>query len=298
MKALAYTRDILRALRQGATLVVSISGGKDSQALLNALVRDKKRYQWTGTIVAVHATLGRAEWRQTLPHCRHICAQAGIPLVVVRRRDGRDLVDQWKQRMHDLAGTGKPFWSSSKARYCTSALKREPLNKFLRTFTGSVISAEGIRAAESRTRAKKTIAEVRQQITTKARKAYTWRPLLHWSTEDVWNACGTTTADLERRQALYKAGQVEAAFDGWPAHVAYVIGNQRVSCALCVLASKNDLKNGAVHHPDLYIELVSMETESGVSFRQDLALSTLFEPEVPKEIKPRKRRKNQVVIAA
>ena len=37
MKPISLPDDILLALRAGAALVVSISGGKDSQALLNAL---------------------------------------------------------------------------------------------------------------------------------------------------------------------------------------------------------------------------------------------------------------------
>ena len=47
--------------------------------------------------------------------------------------------------------------------------------------------------------------------------------------------------------------------------------------ALCILASKEDLRNGAKHNPELYQELVYMEHESGWTFRTDLALANLFE---------------------
>ena len=39
-------------------------------------------------------------------------------------------------------------------------------------------------------------------------------------------------------------------------HEAYDLGNHRLSCALCVLASLNDLINGAVHNPDTYREIL------------------------------------------
>ncbi len=92
---------------------------------------------------------GRAEWSDTLIHCHKICDQAEIQLVVVRREQG-DLVDRWRSRMDKLMAEGntKPFWSSAQNRYCTSDLKRGPINKYLRRFN-CVISAEGIRGQES-----------------------------------------------------------------------------------------------------------------------------------------------------
>lgn len=62
MRALQVPQAIDQALRQGAALAVSISGGKDSQAMLYALAAEwERRPEWTGDIFAVHADLGRAE---------------------------------------------------------------------------------------------------------------------------------------------------------------------------------------------------------------------------------------------
>jgi 3'-phosphoadenosine 5'-phosphosulfate sulfotransferase (PAPS reductase)/FAD synthetase len=270
---LAFTDEIRAELAAGAVLAVGISGGKDSQALLTAVVREHRANRWPGELFAIHADLGRAEWEQTLPHCQALCDRLGVRLVVVRREKG-DLVDRWQERLEKLAGTGKPFWSSAQARYCTSDMKRGPIDKYLRQFP-RVISVEGIRADESTARAKKPVSEVRDQITTRERRAFTWNPLLYWNKEDVWAACGTSHFDLQRRQSLYREGREEAALSGWPCHPAYVFGNERLSCALCVLASKNDLVNGAKHNPALYQTLVAMEERSGFSFRADLALSSL-----------------------
>lgn len=282
--------EVEQVLSQGAALAISISGGKDSQALLNGLVTEKHRLGWPGPVFAIHAHLGRAEWQQTLPHCQKIARDAGVELIVVRRSQG-DLVDRWQQRMETLRGTGKPFWSSAANRYCTSDLKRGPINKHLRKFK-LVVSAEGIRADESRNRAKQPVLSVRGGITTsrllglkpseaisqwqeQGRLALTWNAIHHWSLEAVWEACGTSLDDLERRRRLYRQGDLINALDGWPAHPAYVLGNQRLSCALCVLASRNDLINGARHNPQLYQELVEMEAQSGFTFRQDLSLAEL-----------------------
>src|SRR5215468_9758915 len=86
---------IERQLDDGAALAISISGGKDSQAMLVALVALHKQRGWTGDLFAIHADLGRIEWRQTPGHVQKMASKAGIPLVIVRRSDGRDMVDHW-----------------------------------------------------------------------------------------------------------------------------------------------------------------------------------------------------------
>ncbi len=62
---------------------------------------------------------------------------------------------------------------------------------------------------------------------------------------------------------------------GWAWNEAYALGNERLSCSLCVLASRNDLLNGAEHQPDHYRDLVDLEIASGFSFRQGLWLADL-----------------------
>lgn len=273
MAQIAVPTEIHNALERGAALAISISGGKDGQAMLNALMGFWYTHDFPGEVFVIHADLGVMEWPQTSGHVRKLARQAGIPLAVVRRPQG-DLLDRWQERMEKLKGTGKPFWSSAANRYCTSDLKRGPINKHLRQYP-LVISAEGIRAQESKTRAKKPVWEVRSAITTKSREAYTWNPIHHWTLEDVWKACGTSSDDLKRRQQLYREGHIHEALFGWPCHPAYVYGNQRLSCSLCVLASPNDLANGAKHNPEIFQTLVKMETESGCSFRHNFWLRDL-----------------------
>lgn len=95
------------ALNDGAALAISISGGKDSQAMLEAVVEEYKHAGWPGEFFAVHAHLGRMEWPQTLAHCEKMAASVGIPLIVVSRPQGDLLQEMW-DRVEKLRGTGKP----------------------------------------------------------------------------------------------------------------------------------------------------------------------------------------------
>jgi 3'-phosphoadenosine 5'-phosphosulfate sulfotransferase (PAPS reductase)/FAD synthetase len=190
-----------------------------------------------------------------------------------------------------------PFWPSSASRYCTSDLKRGPIDTALRG-AEVVVSAEGVRGDESSARAKKPVVELRTGITAGSqdearnlaemepaaalaarqpgqRVAFNWRPLFHWSEAEIWEACGTSLAELRRRRALYKAGQPAEALNGWPAHPAYVFGNERLSCAFCVLGSQNDLLNGAQHNPELYGDLIRLEIKGGSTFKHGWSLTQL-----------------------
>lgn len=321
----AVPKAVENALRAGADCAWSLSGGKDSHALVK-LGADWFRAQgYPGQQYVIHADLGRAEWPQTAAFVERLAAEVGLPLVVVRRPKG-DLVARFEERLQAVKGTTTPFWPSSESRYCTSHLKggpidtalrdpapfwpssdsryctsdqkRGPIDTHLRT-AEVVISAEGVRGDESRDRAKKPVLEVRKSITAKStvakarnlagmtparalaarepgkRVALNWRPLFHWSEEDIWQACGTSLIELQRRRALYKAGQEAAALDGWPAHPAYVFGNQRLSCAFCVLGSANDLLNGAQHNPELYGHLIQLEIIGQSTFKAGWSLTEL-----------------------
>jgi len=322
MEKIYLPETLNQLLQDGAALVISISGGKDSQAMINRLVAEYRQQQWTGPIYAIHCDLGRAEWPQTLDQCRKMTAEAGIELVVIKRPRG-DLVQEIEDRLDKLNGSGKPFWPSSSSRYCTSDQKRDQVDKDLRSpkpFWPSssaryctahhktnqadkqlrnfpvVISAEGIRADESINRAKKSPLSIRKHITSKSirdltieqaindrgqgqRLALSWYPIFDWSEDDVYLECGHSIEDRDHRRNLYQSGQTDAALDGWNMHPAYVFGNQRVSCALCILASKKDLIIGAKHNPWLLNHYIELEERGGATFKNGFSLKSLL-PEV------------------
>jgi len=102
ISAIEIPEPISDALSAGASLAISISGGKDSQAMLYALERERKAQGWTGYIFAIHAHLGRMEWPQSLAHCERICADINVPLIIVRRPQG-DLLQEMQERMVETA---------------------------------------------------------------------------------------------------------------------------------------------------------------------------------------------------
>lgn len=248
--------DPLQLLRDGATLVLSVSGGKDSDAMCHHLLERHQAEGWSGDVVMIHADLGaRVEWQQTPEYVENLARRKRVPLHIVRWTHG-DLIDRIWQRYYK--DPSRPCWPSAKMRYCTADLKREPISRWLRnTFpTGNVICAMGLRAQESHTRAKRQpfILRINSSAPTKRRFVYDWLPIHDWTETDVWDC-------IRRYGDVY--------------HEAYELGNHRLSCALCVLASLNDLLNGAAHNPDTYREYCRIEAVTGYSFRKDFWLSDL-----------------------
>jgi 3'-phosphoadenosine 5'-phosphosulfate sulfotransferase (PAPS reductase)/FAD synthetase len=258
------TPDPFDVLRNGATLVLSVSGGKDSDAMSHHLLDLHQSEGWTGDVMMVHADLGsRVEWHQTPDYVRDLARRKGVRLHVVRWEHG-DLIDRIWQRYYK--DPSRPCWPSAQMRYCTSDLKRGPISRFLRNNfpTGNVVCAMGLRAEESHARARRQSFKLRTDASapTKGRFVYDWLPIHDWNEADVW-AC------------IRRHGNVR--------HEAYQYGNQRLSCALCVLASLNDLINGAVHNPDTYREYCRIEAVTGYSFRKDLWLSDVKPELLPPE---------------
>lgn len=249
------THNPVRLLRDGAALVLSVSGGKDSDAMCHHLLERRQAEGWSGAVTMVHADLGRAEWHSTTNYVHDLARRKNVPLHVVRWTHG-DLIDRIWQRYY--ADPSRPCWPSSKVRYCTSDLKRAPISRWIRNTypTGRVVCAIGLRAAESSIRAKKTAVSVRDECTapTLNRLTLNWLPIHDWTESDVWDC-------------IQRHGNIH--------HEAYSLGNHRLSCALCVLASLNDLINGAVHNPDAYQEYCRIEAVTGYSFRKDFWLSDL-----------------------
>lgn len=281
--------EIEHALDNGTDLAVSISGGKDSDAMAVLLVRMHKERGWTGEIELVHADLGRGEWSYTPAHVEKLAEHLGLPLSIVSRPQGDFVARIWQR--HESRPDAPPFPSAA-ARYCTAELKTGQVDKWLREFTpeGVVVCALGIRAQESPARAKKSPVQERGKITTRKRTGWTWLPLFDFSEEDVWEALGTSRAELEAIRADVRQAQQDGldpldAMATWPAHPAYAFGNERLSCAICVLATENDIRNGIDDNPELYRELCRIEGASGFTFRQNMRLSDL-RPDLLERIEP------------
>ena len=111
--------EIGRALQDGAALSISMSGGKDSQAMARALVDYLEAEDLNNEVFAIHADLGRMEWSGEFATDVQVQRQAdelGLPLVVVTRTDGRDLPDHpqlFRRHLHAIAGVAEGSCRSS-----------------------------------------------------------------------------------------------------------------------------------------------------------------------------------------
>jgi hypothetical protein len=134
---------------------------------------------------------------------------------------------------------------------------------------------------------------------------YTWLPIHQFSLEDVWNTLGWTLeevkllqADVKRRVTSGDYKTLEQVYDEWGYRWgrAYALGNQRLSCSLCPLASRNDLINGVAWNSDHFRDISSLERRSGFSFQSSQWLSDLgdLSPEEQEELDEAKLRNKQV----
>lgn len=257
-------------LQEGATLLVSVSGGKDSDCMALELARLRAIHSWPGDLLLIHADTGM-EWPQSEPHCHQLADRLGAELVVVCH--DHTLLEGIRRRM--VKRPDAPPFPSSQARYCTATWKRGVIDKFIRNAYPSdtnVVCAIGVRAEESRSRAKRDNVTVRKGAAapTKNRQVLDWLPIHHYTLSDVWLVLGYSLSELIALQRQYAtsepAVQQQMALD-FAAHVAYLRGNNRVSCGICPLANQNDIANGVRYNLDLFRDLVEIEITSGFSFQ-------------------------------
>lgn len=253
------------AAHEGAVFAFNLSGGKDSGALAQAAML------WLDAIghprgrrLAIHADLGRAEWRSTPAVVEATAAHLGLPLLVVRRPAG-DLVTRWMKRFENGKARYEALstynligpWSQADKRFCTSELKAQVMGPALAgRFRGeTIVQVVGIRRDESRQRRATPISKPDTRFAQPGNRHGTmmllWHPGVLWTSDEVlsFHRCS-----------------------GIPLHEAYTVyGSTRLSCAFCVLGSTNDLRaaSEAVGNANLYRHLVGMEASSTFSFQPD-----------------------------
>lgn len=123
----------------GATIAISMSGGKDSLAQFYYVVGLYKKYGWTGQLFVVFADLGQIEWQGTIELLYRVCSEAGIDLVVVQRsKEG--MIGRWQERRETLIAQSRqvPHWSSASNRFCTDHLKVQQVDKRLRQLSSVI----------------------------------------------------------------------------------------------------------------------------------------------------------------
>lgn len=250
----------LEELKARRTLfVLSHSGGKDSQAMvIKALKIIPKEL-----CIIVHACLGEVEWEGAKELAQKQAEDAGVPFLVATSNT-KTFLSMVDKRFEDRPEV--PCWPSSKHRQCTSDLKRDPIQRVVRQYAKEhgftcVVNCMGLRAGESASRAKLTEWSCDKKATNNSRTWYDWLPIHKLTTAEVF-------------QTIADAGQQP--------HIAYALGNDRVSCLFCIFGSVNDLRNAAILYPGVYGKYVSRERKTGYTMhmsRKSLVELTGIEPE-------------------
>lgn len=244
----------------GAVFYVAHSGGKDSQSMYT-LLRDRVPHD---QLVVVHADLGEIEWHGVQDHIK---ATVDHPLnVVSSHKSFFDMVRHRARTRPDV-----PPWPSSATRQCTSDLKRNPIQKFIRADMkrrGATIALNcmGLRAEESPARSKKRPLTVNKTLTLQertlksgkiipARIVYDYLPIHHLSTRQVFDVIremGQTPFWAYRR-------------------------NKRLSCVFCIMGCDNDIAHGAEQRPELAAEYIALEDETGWTMFNGASLAERIE---------------------
>lgn len=202
-------------------VIASVSGGKDSAALLVALLEAHIEF------VAVFADTGW-EAPETYEHLSTIERVLGVRIERVGVPGGM------RKKILERAG-----FASRLQRWCTRELKLEPLDAFAHALgerhDRAVLQVVGVRANESEARA--LLSELEHDT---RRDLTVWRPLLSWTVEDVL-------------RAHHRAGL--------PMNPLYHRGHDRVGCFPCIFASKGEIRLWAEYAPESVAEVAALERE-------------------------------------
>lgn len=205
-------------------VVASVSGGKDSAALSLWLTEQGIDHD------RVFADTG---WEHP--------ATIEYILGELTRAIGTVTVVRGKRQMAELVRHRKMFPTRLR-RFCTQELKVRPIARYHRSLGCDTVSAVGIRADESASRAKMTRWEYWKDI-----DADTWRPLLQWSLDDV--------IAIHQRHGLKP-------------NPLYLWGAERVGCWPCIFSRKREIALVAKLTPERVDEIRALESEVGDAAEQ------------------------------
>lgn len=237
-----------------AVCQISVSSGKDSSCLiLLALEREvNARYVFADTGNEHPLTYEYLEYLQSHLNITIDTVKADFSKQIEHQKDvvlgkwvdeGSVNIDQANEIVKLLKPTGIPFldlciWKSrfpsSLARFCSSELKHVPLDGYVMDLIRegySVESWQGVRADESRSRSQLSEWEDGDLCPI-------YRPILHWSVDDVFNY-------LKKH--------------GLKPNPLYKLGMARVGCMPCIHSRKYELSEIAKRFPEVITRIRAWE---------------------------------------
>ncbi|MDG5807881.1 phosphoadenosine phosphosulfate reductase family protein [Streptomyces ossamyceticus] len=241
-------------------IIVGDSGGKDSGVLVDEVCTQADKAGQLHKVRVLHCDLGRTpnghliEWPGAMEVARDHAAMYGVPFVVRRSK-------RWPSLWDRILDHGN--WPGFFARFCTSdtktAVGRDYVDEVADELRlGRPIRAGyalGMRAEESRARAKKPVIEPNRMTAKTLRHVTTWLPIHHLKTDEVWK--------IHREKNI-------------PWHPAYERMG-RLSCRACPLAKREDLVTSAQMNPGIFDEWAGAEERMGKPFKKNLTLKRIIE---------------------
>lgn len=233
-------------------VVVNISGGKDSSALmvwaLENFPREKLHF--------LHAEID-IDWKETLPMVHAQAKHFGVEAIVVKavHADGSPkgfiskLLSPRKSRKTGEIGEQK--FPDKPNRWCTSELKVAPIHKWIKNnLEGKILNLMGERGEESKDRSELEDVRKNEKLTLAGREVWDCSPLLDYTESDVWKV-------IHQKKI--------------PIHPCYGWGVTRASCAICIFSSNEDIQIAQKHAPEIVARYVEAEAKIEHTFRYKAA---------------------------
>lgn len=277
-------------LSQADHIVVSISGGKDSQVLMIQAQEMKKNFPEI-TFHYVHAIID-IDWDETLQVVQDQCDFFGVELNTVQAVDSKGNLkgildhlvapkmnrkktaqaktieahmNQNGKKMNDVAiqyftnllhetrdeAITENMVPNKANRWCTSLFKTGPIDKFVRKLKGNVAVLIGERGEESREREEMMINGEHWRSITKLNLKDGSRKVVHCS----------PLLDMKETEVWEI---IEAS--GSPIHPVYSWGVSRASCAICVFSKHKEMKIAAERAPHIVAAWIEAESKISTSF--------------------------------
>jgi 3'-phosphoadenosine 5'-phosphosulfate sulfotransferase (PAPS reductase)/FAD synthetase len=226
--------------------VASFSGGKDSTAMVIELI---KRQEPLNEVLFCDTYKEFPTMYKHISKIKRIIENAGIKFTELRSPKPFDYLMfeyQPKRKEDKLEGLKGYSWPDSKNRWCTTKLKVSIIDSYIKKLSEeyNVLQYIGLAADEI----------CRLERERNKRKGHI-HPLViwGWDEEKCLNYCYDNGFNWDGLYKLFK----------------------RVSCWCCPLQSLEDLRNLRTHFPELWNELLDMDSRTWRKFRPDFSVKQL-----------------------